>query len=960
MRKFALVLLLLFNPAALRAQIPGTNGWSDISNTQIDPGHNGGLVCNPPNPNSQCHNVIDAWNSGVMDTLRNRMIIWGGGHGDYAGNEVYAINLNPASAQRITDNTNPSGCSQSTCGGTQSDGGPTPNSRHTYDGIEYMPNIDRMFVFGGAPAGAGFPFLQDTWTFDFATKLWHLMSPTGTIPNGQPGTSTAYDPNTGYVFIDDLSHAIAYNYSANTMILYGNNGTLNNYASVGVVDPVRKYFMVLGGGDFRVYDISSTGHNSANWRGTTSGNTACETTSYPGVVYDPGTDRVVCWLGGDTVYSLNTVTKAWTTITMYTGGPALGFQGTFGRWNYSTTDGVFALVTSTTVDLHTLRLGPPPAPDVTAPSTPSNLTASAVSASQINLAWTGSTDNVAVSGYKVERCSGGGCSNFAQIGTSSGTTYQDTGLTASTLYQYRVRAFDAATNNSAYSNTAFTTTLDVDATPPSAPSGLMATVVSYQRVDLVWTASTDNVGVTGYQVEKCAGSGCSSFTLASSPTGTSVSITGLAGGTLYRFRVRATDAAANVSSYSSTVDATTSSAPVLQVGTGKAYATVSDAYADSVDGSVIECDAGIYANESITILHSLTIRGVGGRCHFKWGTGDWTTNAGNLIPNGQAIIRAIPGASGSVTLENLEFSGARVTDQNGAGLRWTNGDITVRGSYFHNNEEGILGGPNGTNTALIENNFLDQNGYCDTFCNHNIYISNPAGRLIFRFNKSTNVTDGHALKSRALINEVYSNFFSTRTGNGSLESEFPNGGTVYYIGNVIEQGASSSNSTMLSFGAEGQTNPTQELYVVNNTFFSYRDPQGVFVQVLNGTPTAIIVKNNLFGGDGAAGTQLSGASADLTSNLAVTSASFVDPTQIDYRFLVLPNEAIVDAGVDPGFAGSYSLTPTTAYLDPYSSVARTIVGSAIDRGAYELGTPVIITTNRPSMRFSTLRLRRFR
>src|SRR5262249_41953264 len=78
-----------------------------------------------------------------------------------------------------------------------------------------------------------------------------------------------------------------------------------------------------------------------------------------------------------------------------------------------------------------------------------------------------STDNVGVTGYLVERCSGTGCTNFTQIATPSGTSYKDTSVSASTPYSYRVRATDAAGNLSAYSNTASVTT-------PAGPSGLVA------------------------------------------------------------------------------------------------------------------------------------------------------------------------------------------------------------------------------------------------------------------------------------------------------------------------------------------------------------------------------------------------------------------------------------------------------------------------------------------------------
>ncbi|PYN30521.1 MAG: hypothetical protein DMD98_18850, partial [Candidatus Rokuibacteriota bacterium] len=82
--------------------------------------------------------------------------------------------------------------------------------------------------------------------------------------------------------------------------------------------------------------------------------------------------------------------------------------------------------------------GTPPPPDTTPPTAPSNLTATPGS-TQINLAWTASTDNVGVTAYRVERCQGAGCSDFAQIATPGATAFSDTGLTPSTSYSYRVR-----------------------------------------------------------------------------------------------------------------------------------------------------------------------------------------------------------------------------------------------------------------------------------------------------------------------------------------------------------------------------------------------------------------------------------------------------------------------------------------------------------------------------------------
>ena len=119
-------------------------------------------------------------------------------------------------------------------------------------------------------------------------------------------------------------------------------------------------------------------------------------------------------------------------------------------------------------------------PDTTPPTDPTNLLASAVSSSQINLSWTASTDTGGVNLYRIERCSGASCANFAEIATVPGnqTTFSNTSLTPATSYTYRVRAEDTATptpNLSGYSNLASATTqAPPDTTPPTDPTNLQA------------------------------------------------------------------------------------------------------------------------------------------------------------------------------------------------------------------------------------------------------------------------------------------------------------------------------------------------------------------------------------------------------------------------------------------------------------------------------------------------------
>lgn len=199
---------------------------------------------------------------------------------------------------------------------------------------------------------------------------------------------------------------------------------------------------------------------------------------------------------------------------------------------------------------------PPSAADTAAPSVPGALTTRPVSVSQIDLAWAASTDNLAVTGYEVLRCPGV-CSPSIVVARPTGTSHNDTGLAAGTLYTYRVRATDAAGNVSGGAAATGTTLAvapppvpSVDTAAPSVPGNLGATATSSTQVQLAWTASTDNVAVTAYRVERCAGAGCSNFGVLASPATPAHADTTALAATDYSYRVSALDAAGNVSAAS--------------------------------------------------------------------------------------------------------------------------------------------------------------------------------------------------------------------------------------------------------------------------------------------------------------------------------------------------------------------------------------------------------------------------
>ena len=155
-------------------------------------------------------------------------------------------------------------------------------------------------------------------------------------------------------------------------------------------------------------------------------------------------------------------------------------------------------------------------PDITPPSVPTGLAATASGATTVNVSWSAASDagGSGVKNYIVYR---GGVA----VATVATTSFADAGLTASTLYAYEISARDNALNESARSAARNVTTLAAsDTTPPGAPGTLTTSAVSATQINLSWGAATDNVGVTGYRVERCQGAGCTSFAQIATPTGT--------------------------------------------------------------------------------------------------------------------------------------------------------------------------------------------------------------------------------------------------------------------------------------------------------------------------------------------------------------------------------------------------------------------------------------------------------
>jgi len=179
-------------------------------------------------------------------------------------------------------------------------------------------------------------------------------------------------------------------------------------------------------------------------------------------------------------------------------------------------------------------------PDTEAPTAPTNLHATSQTAESVDLAWNASTDNIGVAGYNIYK-------GTTLVGTVTGLTYTATGLLSNQSDTFTVKAFDATGNESVASNAYVTNDLEA----PTTPQNLTASDIKMKSVTLTWSPSTDNAGVTGYDVFQDS-------VQVATVTGVTYTVGGLESYSGYKFAVRAKDGAGNLSGLSDEVTVVTS------------------------------------------------------------------------------------------------------------------------------------------------------------------------------------------------------------------------------------------------------------------------------------------------------------------------------------------------------------------------------------------------------------------
>jgi chitodextrinase len=380
--------------------------------------------------------------------------------------------------------------------------------------------------------------------------------------------------------------------------------------------------------------------------------------------------------------------------------------------------------------------------DTSAPTTPGNVTASTRTGTSITLTWGTATDNVGVTGYGLYK---GG----TRVSTTAGTTGIVSGLTCGTSYTLGVDAYDAAGNRSQQGVVLVSTTSCSDTQAPTMPTGVTTSNLTQTGVTVKWTGSTDNVGVTGYDVYR---NGSKVTTV----TGLTSDQTGLSCGTAYTFAVAARDAAGNQSAQAQTVVTTTacSTAPTPPPPTSGNVLELSG----TVSGSQFE--SAVAAKPS----GALTVRPASGQTSFTV-SGDVTLNRPDVTITGarlNGILEFDPGASGSKLVNSNVAGGFNV---------WGADNIVIEGNTLDgqgqvsSNQLWDAPAGNGASGFTIRNN---------SFSNYRGGDCSVHGEGVFIGGYSANgLVEGNTFSNNGCTSHIFFSYFGTAGMSGYNSAQLP-------------------------------------------------------------------------------------------------------------------------------------------------------------------------------------------
>lgn len=328
--------------------------WYEVPNSRLEQVNPCPDVACPPG-NTGLKSVMIAWSGGTLDTTRHRLLVWGGGHADYSGNELYAFNIDTMTWERLTDPSPTSG------GSTWLYGDGRPRSMHTHTYIEYVPDLDKFVSFGGVAPYPVSGTTRSVFAYDFARSSWETSS-IPAVPSGGTarGANAVYDPATGDVWVISANTADSrlhrYDTSANSWSSYAKQFV--DLYTVAAIDPGRRLLVTVGNGQILAWDLRNP--EAAPFVPSTSGDRALESRGAPGFVFDSNVRKFVGWGSGSRVYVLDPDTWVWERREADNGNAVVPTNapsaGTYGRFQYLPHWNAYVLVNSVSENVYFYRL----------------------------------------------------------------------------------------------------------------------------------------------------------------------------------------------------------------------------------------------------------------------------------------------------------------------------------------------------------------------------------------------------------------------------------------------------------------------------------------------------------------------------------------------------------------------------------------------------------------------------
>jgi hypothetical protein len=345
----------------------GAGQWCTVTGSHLNAP---GVRPDPSPPGSQAVGVIAPWSGGAYDRKRDRLIVWGGGHGDYAGNEVYVFDLVTLRWSRVSDparnvgGDERSGYYPSNDGSLPVDPG-QPRARHTYNYVQYLDSLDRFCSLGGAafyPSGQTGSAHVDCFDFDA-----HRWQPLADATSYGIGAKSAYDCRTGHVWIQGTvsSYGLSELDPAAgkwTERLPNDEDFRYAYGQTADIDPAGRRMVALGGGKLVVWNLSDPAKVTRHYP-QVRGDTEILARSAPGLAYDFHARTLVAWGGGTDVYTVEAddanavITRRAASAANLVAATALqpAENGTFGRFRHAPSRNVFVVVNAIDADVRLYR-----------------------------------------------------------------------------------------------------------------------------------------------------------------------------------------------------------------------------------------------------------------------------------------------------------------------------------------------------------------------------------------------------------------------------------------------------------------------------------------------------------------------------------------------------------------------------------------------------------------------------